>query len=106
MSKTPTLYPIRDRILVVPVDTDASAHGPRRIITTTTPPDKMKRGAVVAVGEGFLSQTGETVPLSVEVGEVVLFDENAGKRAWSFGTEYVILREQEVLAIEKGQVQE
>lgn len=95
-----SLTPIRDRLIVQPVEADPKTHSPSKFIVSTAAIDKMKRGRVVAAGEGFLSPAGVPVALSTKIGDVVVYDDGAGRPIYSYGKQYVILREQEVLAIE------
>lgn len=94
------LTPIRDRIVVRPVDTDKQKHGPSAILVTTSDVDDVKRGLVVAVGDGFVTPDGDRIPLTLQVGQTVLFDKSVGKSVWSFGERFLILREQEILGFE------
>lgn len=103
MSDSPTIQPIRDRILIETVDPDAKIHSPSKFIVSTSAIDKIRRGRVLALGEGFLSPSGTPVGIAVSKGDVVLYEEGAGKTVHSYGKRYLILREQEVLAIEKEQ---
>lgn len=97
------LKPIRDRVIVRPVDTDKSLHGPSALLVTTADVDDIRRGEVVAVGDGFVTPDGERIPLSLRVGHTVIFDKSVGKAVWSFGERYLVLREQEVLSVEEAQ---
>lgn len=97
---TPTVTPIRDRVVVTPIADDREKHSVTRIIAAPSPVDKMKRGLVVAVGNGFLSPAGVPVGLAVQVGDVVLYEDGVGKPVNSYGKLYVVLREQEILGTE------
>lgn len=94
------LTPIRDRIVVRPVDTDKQKHGPSAILVTTSEVDDIRRGLVVAVGDGFVTPDGERIPLTLKTGQSVIFDKGAGKAVWSFGERFLVLREQEILGFE------
>lgn len=97
------LVGLRDKIVVEPVETDKQKHGPSVLIVTTAESiDDVRRGRVVSVGDGFVTPDGEQIPLSLHVGDLVIFPQNAGKAVWSYGTKYIILREQEVLATESS----
>lgn len=94
------LTPIRDRLVVSPVPTDNTKHSPNKFIMAPAALDKVKRGEVVAAGPGALSMSGELAPIAVQVGQTVLFADGAGTKVYSFGREFIVLREFEVLAIE------
>jgi chaperonin GroES len=94
------LHPIRDRVVVALIDADAATHGPSKLVLANAAIDKMRRGRVVAAGEGFLTTDGKPVPLTVKAGDVVVFAEDVGDRLYSFGQQYIILRESSILAVE------
>lgn len=97
-----SLVAVRDKVVVSLVDTDKQKHGPSALIVTTAEHiDDVKRGRVVSVGSGFVTPDGGQIPLSLKVGDLILFPNNVGKTVWSFGNKYVVLREQEVLTIEQ-----
>lgn len=103
MSNVPTIRPIRDRVAVEPIEADAKIHSPNRFIVSTAAIDKMKRARVISLGDGFLSPSGTPVGLAVAVGDVVLYEDGAGKQVHSYGKRYLILREQDIVAIEREQ---
>lgn len=94
------LKPIRDKVVVRPVDTDKAKHGPSALLVTTADVDDIRRGEVVAVGDGFVTPDGQRIPLTLRRGQTVLFDKGIGKAVWSFGERLLILREQDVLSVE------
>lgn len=102
MSKPVTLTPSREKIVVTPIAVDPSTHSMSKFLVSTAPIDTVKRGHVVAVGDGWLSPSGGVVPLTTKVGDVVVFGSTTGTRVYSYGVEYLIMRENEVLAIEKA----
>jgi chaperonin GroES len=59
----------------------------------------MSEGVVIAVGPGGRTQTGETVPTSVKVGDKVLLPEYGGDKLELDKIEYHLFREQEILGI-------
>lgn len=60
---------------------------------------KPTQGKVVAVGPGKLSKTDTFIPTTVAIGDVVVFVAGSGKQIRIEGQEYLILQEQEILAI-------
>ena len=69
------------------------------IIIPDSAQEKPQVGEVIAVGEGRLLQNGEIKPLQVKVGDYVVFNKYAGTEVELEGEKYLILGEDEVLAI-------
>jgi chaperonin GroES len=61
--------------------------------------EKPQEGEVIAVGHGKMLQSGELMALDVKVGDRVLFGKYSGTETKLIGTEYIIMREDEVLGI-------
>ena len=61
--------------------------------------DKPQEATVLAIGPGRTNDKGESVPMSVQVGDIVLFGKYTGKEVKLEGAEHIILRESEILAI-------
>ncbi len=91
------IHPLDDRIVVKPVDAETKSAG--GILLPDSAKEKPQRAKVVAVGEGRLTDSGKRVALSVKKGDEILFGKYAGTEIKWQGTEYKILRENEVLAI-------
>jgi chaperonin GroES len=89
-----------DRIVVRPFESEEKTAG--GIVLPDKAKEKQQRGKVVAVGPGKLLETGERAPLSVKVGDEVLFGKYSGNEVKVDGEELKIMRESDVLAkIEK-----
>jgi chaperonin GroES len=91
------LRPLHDRIIV-----RRDEHGERhsgRIIIPDTAKEKPQRGTVIAVGTGTVKDGGTRVPLDVKVGDVILFGKYSSQDVKLDGDEYLIMREDEVLAV-------
>lgn len=91
------LRPLHDRILVRRIEEAESVSG--GIIIPDTAKEKPQQGEVVAVGNGKLLDNGKRAPLEVKAGDRVLFGKYSGSDVKLDGQEYLILREDEVLAI-------
>lgn len=91
------LRPLHDRVLVKRLEEKESVVG--GIIIPDTAKEKPQRGEVVAAGSGKLLKTGKRVELDVKAGDQVLFGKYAGSEAKIGGEEFMILREDEILAI-------
>ena len=90
--------PLHDRILVQRLeDTEKKSEG--GIIIPDTAKEKPQRGKVTAVGNGKILDDGTRVALEVKKGDQVLFGKYAGTEVKIDGTEYLILREDDILAV-------
>ncbi len=92
------LKPLHDRVVIERLDEDEqkSAGG---IIIPDTAKEKPQRGKVVAVGDGAFNDKGDRNKLDVNVGDQVLFGKYSGNDVKIDGTEYLIMRENEILAV-------
>lgn len=91
------LKPLGDRIVIEQVETEEkTASG---IVLPDTAKEKPQEGRVVAVGSGRILESGERVALEVKEGDKVIFSKYAGTEVKLDGKEYLILRENDVLAI-------
>jgi chaperonin GroES len=91
------IRPLDDRIVVQPIEAEQKSAG--GILLPDTAKEKPQRGKVLAVGQGRLSDAGSRVPLTVKVGDEVLYGKYAGTEIKWRGDELKILRESEVLGI-------
>lgn len=90
--------PLHDRVLVerTEVDDQKSSGG---IIIPDTAKEKPQRGKVIAVGAGKIGDDGKRIALDVKKGDEVLFSKYAGNDIKIDDTEYLIMREDDILAI-------
>ncbi len=92
--------PLKDRILVKYSDEAEKSSG--GIIIPDSAKEKPQEGKVVAVGAGRVTDDGKLQAMEVKVGDTVLFEKYAGSNKLKFDdTEYIIIREDEVLGILK-----
>ncbi len=89
--------PLHDKILVKPIDTPQTTKG--GIVIPETVKEKPQEGKVVAVGTGRISEKGKVVPLDVKKGDTVLYSKYGGTEINIEGEEYLILDENDVLAL-------
>jgi chaperonin GroES len=89
--------PLYDRVLVKRLDMEEKTKG--GIIIPETAKEKPQEGKVVSVGKGKLLEDGSIRPLDVKVGDRILFSKYAGTDINIEGEDYLILREEEILAI-------
>ena len=91
------IRPLHDRILVTRVEAESVGRG--GIIIPDTAKEKPQEGKVVAVGSGKLNEEGHRIALDVQAGDRILFGKYSGSEVNLQNDEYVIMREEDVLAI-------
>jgi chaperonin GroES len=89
--------PLHDRLLVRRIEEKETVKG--GIIIPDTAKEKPQEGEVIAVGNGKLLENGTKVPLDVKAGDRILFGKYSGTDIKIDGQEFLILREDEVLAV-------
>ena len=93
----PSIKPLADRVVVLPVEEEEQMRGGLYIADTAK--EKPQSGQVVAVGEGKLSDEGVRINPDVSVGQVVLYGKYSGTEVNVGGEDYLILRESDILAV-------
>jgi chaperonin GroES len=91
------LRPLHDRILVERIEEGEQKVG--GIIIPDSAKEKPQQGKVVAVGAGKPDKDGKKVALDVKAGDTILFGKYSGQEIKIDGTEYLTMREDEVLAV-------
>jgi chaperonin GroES len=91
------IRPLHDRILVKRIEEGEVRRG--GIIIPDTAKEKPQEGKVVAVGNGKVTEDGKKIPLDVKAGDRILFGKYSGNEVKIEDEEYVIMREEDVLAI-------
>src|SRR6185369_4564932 len=91
------LRPLQDRILVKRVEEETKTAGGLYIPETAK--EKPQRGEIVAVGNGKKTEEGKVLPLDVKVGDTVLFGKYAGTEVKVDNEEYLMMREDDLLAV-------
>jgi chaperonin GroES len=89
--------PLHDRLLIRRIEEKETVKG--GIIIPDTAKEKPQEGEVIAVGNGKVLENGTKVAMDVKAGDRVLFGKYSGTDIKIDGQEYLILREDEVLAI-------
>ena len=92
-----SLRPLHDRILVERIEEEEQKVG--GIIIPDSAKEKPQQGKVIAVGAGKADKDGKRIPLDVKDGDTILFGKYSGQEIKLDGEEYLIMREDEVLAI-------
>ena len=91
------IRPLHDRILVERLEEKEVKKG--GIIIPDTPKEKPQEAKVIAVGNGKVTDEGKKIPLDVKAGDKILFGKYSGSEVKLDDKEYLILREEDVLAI-------
>lgn len=90
------IRPLDDRVVVEPLEAEEMTAG--GIVLPDTAKEKPQRGTVIAVGPGKLLDNGTRGPLSVQVGDQVIYGKYGGTEIEVDGDEVKILRESDILA--------
>ena len=96
--------PLHDRLIVQRLDEGEQKVG--GIIIPDTAKEKPQQGKVIAIGNGKTNDEGKRIPLDVAAGSTILFGKYSGQEIKLDGEEYLIMREDEVLAIIEGGTEE
>ncbi|MCM8823936.1 MAG: co-chaperone GroES [Candidatus Omnitrophica bacterium] len=91
------IKPLGDRVVIKPSEEKERTKG--GIVLPDTAKEKPQEGEIVAVGEGKRSDDGKLIPLSVKVGDKVLYGKYSGTEITINDEDYLIVREDEILAI-------
>lgn len=93
------IKPLSDQVLIEPLKQEKKRGS--IILPETVEKEKAEKGKVVAVGPGKLDQNGKRMPLEVKKGDVVIFTKYGPHEVKIDGKEYLIVKEDEILAIIK-----
>ncbi len=91
------IRPLGDRVLVQRVEAEEKTAG--GILLPDSAKEKPKEGKIISLGEGKQLDSGERSTFSVKKGNRVLFSSYAGTEVKYGGEEYLIMREEDILAI-------
>jgi chaperonin GroES len=94
------IRPLHDRIVVKRLEQQEAMQGGLYIPDSAK--EKPQEGQVFAVGNGKKNEDGKVTPLDVKVGDRILFGKYSGSDIKLDGEEYLIMREDEVLAVLEG----
>lgn len=98
------LRPLQNRIVVERIEEDEQKSG--SIIIPDSAKEKPQEASVIAVGPGKRGDDGKILPLDVKVGDRILIGKYSGQEITVDGHDYVILGEDEVLAVVEGKATE
>lgn len=91
------IRPLHDRVVIKRLEETTQTAG--GIIIPDTAKEKPSEGIVEAVGTGLHTEDGKVVPMSVKVGDKVLFGKWSGTEAKIDGVSYLIIKESEILGV-------
>ena len=91
------VQPLHDRVLLKRLEEQEVKRG--GIIIPDTAKEKPQEAEVIAVGKGRTTDEGKVIPLDLKKGDKVLIGKYSGSEVMIDGTEHIIVREEEILAI-------
>ncbi len=91
-----SLKPLNDRVILKQLEAEETTKG--GIILTTQSKEKPQEAEVIAVGPGAVVD-GKLVPMTVKVGEKVVYSKYAGTEVKHDGVEYIVVKESDILAV-------
>ena len=94
--------PLHDRVVVERIEAEEKTLG--GIIIPDTAKEKPQQGQIIAVGPGGRDESGKLIPLDVQVGDRVLFGKWSGTEVKIDGTEYLIMKESDIMGVLEGTV--
>ncbi len=89
--------PLHDRVVIKRVEEDTKTKG--GIIIPDTAQEKPMQGEIIAVGPGGRDEAGKLTPLDVKKGDRILFGKWSGTEVKIDGTEYLIMKESDVMGV-------
>ena len=92
-----TIRPLHDRVVVRPVEAETKTTG--GIVIPDSAAEKSGQGEVIAVGAGAVLDNGKVRPLTVKVGDRVLYGKYSGSEVKLDGEELIVIKESEILAV-------
>jgi len=91
------IRPLHDRVIVKRLEEEKTSPG--GIVIPDSAAEKPIRGEVVAVGNGKVLENGQVRSLDLKVGEKVLFGKYSGTEVKVDGVEYLVMREDDIMAV-------
>ena len=94
------IRPLHDRLIVERLEDSPAAAG--AIVIPDSAKEKPQRGRVIAAGNGKTREDGDPIPLDVGAGDTILFGKYSGQEVRVDGVDYLIMKEDDVLAVESS----
>jgi chaperonin GroES len=93
------IRPLHDRLIVLRIEDATDRIG--AIIIPDSAKEKPQQGKVLAAGLGKANKDGKRVPLDVKAGDTILFGKYSGQEIKVEGVDYLIMKEDDVLAVQE-----
>jgi len=94
--------PLGDRVLVKPNEVKEQKSGGGIIISESMTHGKKLEGEVIEIGTGIFSQSGDKIPMTVKVGDIVLYEKGQGNNEIEVdGEKYLLFNEHQLIGIVK-----
>ncbi|GIV83972.1 MAG: 10 kDa chaperonin [Candidatus Roseilinea sp.] len=93
------IRPLADRVVVEPMEEEEVTFAGGKLVLPETAKEKPQKGVVLAAGPGRKDDDGKLVPMDVKVGDQVLYAKYAGTEIKIEGKKYLILKENDILAV-------
>ena len=94
------IRPLHDRVVIKRMEEERTSPG--GIVIPDTAAEKPIRGEVIAVGKGKILENGEVRPMDLKKGDRVLFGKYSGTEVKVDGEEFLVMREDDVMAVIEG----
>jgi chaperonin GroES len=98
MAKKINIQPLADYVLIEPIKEEEKTKA-GILLPESAEKEKPEKGKVIAVGPGRRDEKGNLIPVSVKVGQTVLFKKYGPDEIKVEGKEYLICKEEDILAI-------
>lgn len=91
------LKPLNDRVIIEVIEQEKMSTG--GLVLTSATKQQSNNGKVIAVGGGYILDNGNKMALSVEVGNQVIFEKQAGTIVSYHEKDYLVMREKDIIAV-------
>ena len=91
------IRPLHDRVILKRMEEETTSPG--GIVIPDSATEKPIRGEVIATGKGKRLESGEVIPLDVQVGDKVLFGKYSGTEVKVNGEELLVMREEDIMGV-------
>lgn len=95
-----TIKPLEDRVLIEPISQEEKTKS-GIVLPDTVDKERPEQGKVVSIGPGRIDSSGKPIPMNVKKGDVVLFTKYGPSEIKINNKEYLIAKEEDILAIIK-----
>ena len=92
--------PLGDRVIVEPTAAEQTTIS--GILIPDSAQEKPQSGKVIRIGNGRITDDGKTIPMNVQEGDIVIYAKYGGTDLKVDGSELVILKESDILAVQEG----